>query len=66
VYFDRTWNIMTVVIISAAMWMKSVAVQVNLWWKGMDTCLEDEGVREFNVPCITYWFEAILPAHERA
>jgi len=26
VYFERTWKIMTVVIMRAAMWMKSVAV----------------------------------------
>jgi hypothetical protein len=64
VYLDRTWKIMIVVMINAAMWMKSVAVQVSWRSKGYNTSLEDECIRDLDVSSITDGFDAILGTDE--
>ena len=64
VYFDRTWKIMIVVMINAAMCMKSVAVQVSWRSKGYNTSLEDECICDLDVSSITDGFDAILCTDE--
>jgi len=57
---------MTVVIIRAAIWIKSVAINIRIVFgrgRGV-TSLEDEGVCEFDVTGIADWFDACACSDE--
>ena len=71
VYLDRTWKIITVVMINAAMWMKSVAESalVNPFFKsieGYNTSLKYKSICEFNIACVANWLDAIWSTEKSA